>query len=53
MMKATISSMFKGISLIEGEGENRLILFCEMVIDRLVESIGDMFRDVSTKHNVF
>lgn len=47
-MKATSSSMFKGISLIEGEGENRLISSREMVIDRLLESIGDRFRDVST-----
>ncbi len=54
MMKATISSMFKGISLIESEGVNRLLISLrEMVINRLLESIGDMFRDVSTKHNVF
>lgn len=48
-MKATSSSMFKGIPLIEGEGENRLLISSrEMVIDRLLESIGDRFRDLST-----
>ncbi|KAF4100024.1 hypothetical protein G5714_018220 [Onychostoma macrolepis] len=45
MMKATSSSMFKGISLIEGEGENRLISSLEMVIDRLLESIEDVSTD--------
>ncbi len=49
MMKATSSIMFNGISLIEGEGENRLLISSrEMVIDRLLESIGDRFRDLST-----
>lgn len=48
-MKASSGSMFKGSLLIDAEGQKRVLISSEeSLLDRLVESIGDWFKDVST-----
>lgn len=53
MMKATNSGVFKGVSLTSGrargEGEDRVLISGqERLLDRLIESIRDRFKDGST-----
>ena len=48
MMRATTGDMFKEVTLIAGKAEDQVISSKDRLIDRLVDSIGGRFTDIST-----
>lgn len=48
MMRATQAETFKGVVLNPGKAEEQMLSSKDKLIDKLVDSIGGRFKDVST-----